>query len=289
MTPEETIRRALEAEASTVEVRPDALAAIRARTRRRRARGWVTWGAGLAVAAAVAVTILVLPDAPRPDPPRPAAPTAAPTPTPAAGPLLAVYYVGPRRDDALVREFHRVAPGSDAVRAALTLMFGTAPLDPDYASAWPAGTTVRGVSVAGEVVTVDLGGATAPSAIAAQQLVWTVTAASGRPGVRIGPDGEVLRRAPAVDTLAPVWLINPQQGEVVRGGRLDVHVAGFGSTARLEIVPDGGGESIRQDLTLRGGSPAQREAQLTLSLPPGRYTVTVTLAGVSDDHTVVVE
>ncbi|SNT66211.1 Sporulation and spore germination [Asanoa hainanensis] len=286
MTPEETIRRALEAAASTVEVRPDALAAIRARTRRRRGRGWIPWGAGLAVATAAAVTILVLPDAPHPDPPRPGAPTttAAATPTPAAGPLLAVYYVGPSRDDALVREFHRVAPGSDAVRSALALMFGTAPLDPDYASAWPAGTTVRGVTVAGEVVTVDLGGATPPSAIAAQQLVWTVTAASGLPGVRIG-DGDVLRRAPAVDTLAPVWLINPQEGEVVRGGRVDVHVAGFGSTARLEVTPGARG----QDLTLRGGSPAQREAQLTLSLPPGTYTLTVTVDGVSDDHTVVVE
>ncbi|MEV4533053.1 GerMN domain-containing protein [Asanoa sp. NPDC049518] len=286
MNPEETIRRALEAEASTVEVRPDALAAIRARTRRRRSRGWVVWGAGLAAAAAAAVTILVLPDAPQPEPPRPAAPTVAVTPSPVAtGPLVAVYYVGPGRDRALVREFHRVAPGSDAVRAALGLMFGTAPLDPDYASAWPRGTTVRGVTVAGDVVTVDLGGATPPSAIAAQQLVWTVTAASGLPGVRIGPGGDVLRRAPAVDTLASVWLINPQEGDVVRGGRVYVHVAGFGSSARLTVVPGG----VGQDLTLRGGSPAQREAHLTLSLPPGTYTLTVTLDGVSDDHTVVVE
>ncbi len=295
MTPEETIRRALEAQASTVEVRPDALAVIRARTRRRRSRVWVTLGAGVTVAAAAAVAVVValvvVPDAPAP--PRPAAPTAGPTATAAPGPLLAVYYVGPRRDDALVREFHRAAPTSaalpDRVRAALTSMFGTAPLDPDYASAWPAGTAVRGVAVASDVVTVDLGGAVPPSPIAAQQLVWTVTAASGLPGVRIGGAGSVLRRAPAFDTLAPVWLINPQQGDVIRGGRLDVHVAGFGSTARLEITPRAGGAPIRQDLPLHGGSPAQREAQFTMTIPPGTYTVMVTMDGASDDHIVVVQ
>jgi hypothetical protein len=168
-------------------------------------------------------------------------------------------------------------------------MFGTAPLDPDYSSAWPAGTVVRGVTVTGDVVTVDLGGAVPPSPIAVQQLVWTVTAASGLPGVRLGGAGGVLRRAPAVDTLAPVWLINPQQGDVIRGGRLDVHVAGFGSTARLEIEPGIGGAPFRQDLALEGGSPAQREAHVTVAIPPGTYRVTVTVDGAFDDHTVVVE
>ncbi len=291
MTPEETIRRALEAEASTVEVRPDALAAIRARTGRRWGHAWAALGAGLAVAAAAAVAVVVMPAAP--EPPRPAAPTAGPTATPAAvGPLLAVYYVGPCCADALVREFHRATPSStsmpDRVRAALSSMFGTAPLDPDYASAWPAGTVVRGVTITGDVVTVDLGGAVPPSPVAAQQLVWTVTAASGLPGVRVGGAGTVLRRAPAVDTLAPVWLINPQQGDVIRGGQLDVHVAGFGSEARLEIAPRVGGAPFRQDLPLTGGSPAQREAQFTLTVPPGTSTVTVTVDGASDDHIVEV-
>ncbi|GIF71402.1 GerMN domain-containing protein [Asanoa siamensis] len=293
MTPEETIRRALESEASTVDVRPDALSTIRARTRRRRTRAAVrVWlGAGMAVAAAVALIFAV--DRPGPAP-LPGSPTSTPTasagasPTVAAGPLVAVYW---SHDDRLVREFHRAAAAdtpTDRVRAALALMFGTAPLDPDYTSAWPAGTAVRDVTVAGDVVTVDLGGATSPSALATQQLVWTVTAASTLPEVRIGAGGPVLRRAPAIDTLAPVWLINPQHDDVVRGGRVEVHVAGFAATARLDITPAVAG--YPRDLTLAGGSPAQREAQLTLTVPPGRYTLTVTVAGgASDDHIVVVE
>ncbi|MEV0720870.1 GerMN domain-containing protein, partial [Asanoa sp. NPDC050611] len=185
-------------------------------------------------------------------------------------------------------QFHRVPAGpdrpADRVRAALGQLFAAAPLDPDYRSAWPAGTVVRGVTVAGDVVTVDLGGVPAPSPVAAQQLVWTVTAASALPGVRIGAGGPELRRAAAVDTLAPAWLINPQQGDVIRGGRVEVHVAGFGRTARLEI-----GTEFRQDLTLEGGSPAQREAHVTVTLAPGRYTLTVTVDGRSDDHVVQVE
>ncbi|MDG4824498.1 GerMN domain-containing protein [Asanoa sp. WMMD1127] len=294
MTPEETIRRALESEASTVEVRPDALAAIRARTGRRRTvvRVWFAAGLGVAAAAVAAVFAVAWP---APQPTRPAAPTVAPTASPSAGAaerLLAVYYVGPRRGDRLVREFHRTTPESDTVadrvRAAVTLMLGTAPADPDYASAWPVGTAVRGVTVAGDVVTVDLGGATPPSAIATQQLVWTVTAASGRPEVRIGA-GAPVRRASAVDTLAPVWLINPQHGDVLRGGGPDIHVAGFAATAHLEIRSADGEVVHEEELALDGGSPAQREAHVTLALAPGRYTLTATVDGASDDHVLIVE
>ncbi|MEV0720517.1 hypothetical protein, partial [Asanoa sp. NPDC050611] len=62
MTPEETIRRALEAEAATVDVAPDALATIRSRTRRRRTRASVrAWlSGGLAVAATAAAAVFVL-------------------------------------------------------------------------------------------------------------------------------------------------------------------------------------------------------------------------------------
>ncbi|GAA1890998.1 GerMN domain-containing protein [Asanoa iriomotensis] len=293
MTPEETIRRALEAEASTVEVSPDALAVIRSRTRRSRTRGAVrVWlGGGLAVAAAaVAVFVLIEPVGREALPPVAPPSASAPSSSAPAGPLLAVYYVGPGRDR-LVREFHRTTPASAAVadqaRAALDLMFGGAPADPDYASAWPAGVAVRGVSVTGDVATVDLGGATPPDAIAAQQLVWTVTAIEGLHGVRVGT-GPLLRRAPAVDTLAPVWLINPQHGEVVHS--LEIHVAGFAATAVLEIRPlDGAGAPVRRELALSGGSPAQREAQLTITPAPGSYVLTVTVNGGSDDHVVRVE
>ncbi|MEV4621924.1 GerMN domain-containing protein [Asanoa sp. NPDC049573] len=280
---DEIIRRALDTEAATVEVRPDALATIRAATRRRRTRftvnAWI--GAGLATATAATVAFFVL-DAPRPAPPeRPAAtrPTAVER-------LLAVYYVGPDRDDRLVREFHRVTPASDSVedqaRAALGVMFGGAPADPDYATAWPAGIAVRDVTVRGDVATVRLAGAASLTPIAAQQLVWTVTAIGGLKGVRIG-GGAALRRASAVDTLAPVWLINPQEGETV-GPDLDLHIAGFASTAHVRITDGTGRVVLEQDVALTGGSPAQGEANLGVAVRPGRYTVTVTAGGGTDDH-----
>jgi hypothetical protein len=291
MTLDDVIRRALDAEAATVEVRPDALATIRAATGRRRTRFAVrAWlGGGLAVAAAATAAVFVL-DAPHPTPPAlPSGPTASTTPAP-TGPLLAVYYVGPNRDGGLVREFHRMATVSDAVedqvRAALGLMFAAAPADPDYASAWPAGVAVHGVTVTGDVATVDLGGATPPNPVAAQQLVWTVTAISGLKGVRIGA-GPLLRRAPAVDTLAPVWLINPQHGEVVDS--LEVHVAAFAGRCRLVIRTSAGQVVADEELTLSGGSPAQREAQFTTRVAPGVYVLTVTVDGGVDDHVVRVE
>ncbi|GIF49535.1 sporulation and spore germination protein [Asanoa ferruginea] len=290
MTIDDVIRRALDAEAATVDVRPDALATIRARTGRRRARfavkAWI--GGGLAVAAAAATAAVFVLDAPPPAPPAPPATTTEPPASPER--LLAVYYVGPDRGDRLVREFHRAAPATgaaaDQVRAALGLMFAGVPADPDYASAWPAGVAVRGVTVTGDVATVDLGGATPPTPIAAQQLVWTVTAVSGLKGVRIG-SGSVLHRAAAVETLAPVWLINPQHGDVVR--TLKVHVAGFAGRCRLVIRTSAGRVVSDEQLTLSGGSPAQREAQLTAVVAPGDYVLTVTVDGGVDDHVVRVE
>jgi Sporulation and spore germination len=280
MDTDEIIRRALDAEAATVDVRPDALATIRAATRRRRTRfavkAWI--GAGLATAAAATAAFVVL-GAPHPTPHNPPAAT-----RPTA--LLAVYYVGPDRDDRLVREFRRLTPASDSVedqvKAALGVLFAGNPADPDYGNLWPAGLAVRDVTVTGDVATVRLIGMREPSPIADQQLVWTVTAIGGLKGVRIS-GGTVLRRASAVDTLAPVWLINPQEGETVSPG-LDLHIAGFASTAHVRVADNTGRVVLEQDVALTGGSPAQREANVDVAVRPGRYTVTVTAAGGTDDH-----
>jgi hypothetical protein len=127
MTPEDSLRRALEHEAARVEVSPDALGEIRARIRR---RSWRTaWRAALgggavaAVAGGAAVAVLMAgPASPPPDtapeppvvtsPARPAPPTTGPTAGPTAGPTTAppvgrglpvqvgapaVYFVGPDR------------------------------------------------------------------------------------------------------------------------------------------------------------------------------------------------
>jgi len=130
---EDVLRRILEAEASTVEVRPDALPRIRRKIRSRRSR-WsprgrlflATWGAAAGVAGAVAAAVViagggpptVAPQPPQPPagsvtappsgPPASTAPPPAtpvvPNPPPVTGPAatasLAVYYVGVDRQTA---------------------------------------------------------------------------------------------------------------------------------------------------------------------------------------------
>jgi hypothetical protein len=253
-------------------------------------------------------------------------PTGAPetaTATPPAGGAtggLPVYYLG---EDGgalrLYREFHPLplGDGSPAAKAsaALTEMFAGRPYDRDYRSAWPTSARVRGVSVAGDVVTVDLAGAgrndvdgaTAHQAV--QQLVWTVGAVvGGGPGVHILLDGGevdqlwgsvdvsgVLHRDPHVDVAALVWLISPQEGQTV-GRTFDVHIAGvvFEATAQLRVRNDVGIVYDRP-VTLSVGGPSLGEARVSLTLPPGTYTVEAFEYSAQDgsvqhldDHTITV-
>ena len=210
-----------------------------------------------------------------------------------------MYYLG--RSRLLYREFHPLPAGDGGpaarARAAVTAMLGGGALDPDYASAWPAGMTVRATSVDGDVVTVDLAGAAAPDAAATQELVWTATAASGTTGLRLLRDGrpagsppaDVLRRDPAVDVLAPVWLIDPQQGAQV-AATFDVYVAAIAddATVRLRVLDPAGHVVHEQSVPLDRGAPDQGQARLTLTLPAGSYTVEVSVGGSTDDHSITV-
>jgi hypothetical protein len=214
----------------------------------------------------------------------------------AAGALAVYYVVNDRERLRLVREFHRlpVGDGSPAARtkAAVTEMLGRSAYDPDYRTLWPAGSTVGNVSVNGDVVTVDVRGASVTpggaeaSEQAVAQLVWTATAASGKPAVKILLDGvagadlwghvslrESLRRGPAVDTIALVWLIDPQHGATV-GREFTMHLAGsvFEATVNYEIRR--GGQVVKEGFaTLSEGAPAQGEAKVAITLPPGEYVL----------------
>lgn len=211
---------------------------------------------------------------------------------------VAVYYQG---DDQgrprLYREFHRLSVGDGSAAARVTtavreMLAGRTAADPDYGSGWPSSAVVRGVHVTDGVAVVDLSGAAANSAddaeaeLAVQQLVWTATAVSGVTGVRVRSDGApverlwgridvsgTLRRAPAVDVLAPVWLVSPQHGSSV-GRTLQVHVAGivFEATAHLRIRQNGRTVTERV-LTLSIGAPQQGETRLDVTLPPGTYVL----------------
>jgi hypothetical protein len=335
---EDVLRRVMEAEAAKVEVRPDALAAIRARTARRsrfyrRAFrspfGAIAFTAATATAATLVVVALAARPTPNhtaPDPGAVTAPATTPAPTtatsapPTSAPAvppptrsspssgtgnasLAIYYVG---DDGgkprLYREFHRLPAGSspaEKARAAVTEMLAQESAeDPDYTSAWPAGTAVRDLSVEGSVATVDLTAAP-PDDVAAQQLAWTVAAVlGGDPQVRLRVDGQpagTLRKAAALDALGALWLIEPQHGATV-ARTFEVHAAGavFEATARL-TVRKGRTVVTEETLTLSAGAPARGEARITLTLAPGTYVLELYAISAADgsvqhldDHTVTV-
>ncbi len=220
-----------------------------------------------------------------------------------------MYYLGEERiwreDDGqpvdrirLYREFHQVPAGDGSPRAktaaAITAMLadGNA-FDPDYSSGWPAAASLRDVSIDGDTVTVDISGAAANSVgaetaeQAVQQLIWTATAASDKPGVRLLLDGEpatelwghvtvggVLKRAAALGTIAQLWLIDPQHDSTV-APTFTVHVSGsvFESTVQLRVRQ--GDQTVSEKfVTLAGGSEDRfGEAKTTMTLSPGSYVV----------------
>jgi sporulation and spore germination protein/immunoglobulin-like protein involved in spore germination len=289
---EELLRRVLDREASTVEVRPDALAEIRARTARRRnpLRRWFpALAVGVATAAAVGVVAATLspPTAAPPDQPPAATGPAVASPAAPARTVLPVYYLG--RGDRLYREYHPLDAGggtaADQVRAAVAELMRDSAADPDYRTAWPAGVAVDDVRVDGDTVTVSLTGLTgltgAPKPPAVRQLVWTVTAVSQLPGVRVVVDGGPLAgfggrlvRGPALDELADLWLIEPQEGSVV-GPTPTVHVDGAVFEATVQLRVRAGDRVVQESVaTLSEGAPRRGEARVKLApLAPGDYTV----------------
>jgi hypothetical protein len=234
---------------------------------------------------------------------------------------VAVYYalttpegLGPR----LVREFHRVQEPTDSVvgqvRAAASEMLGHNALDPDYANLWPNGAQVRNVSIAGNTATVDISGAATSNVgaqaaeIAVQQLVWTVTAVPNVDSVTILLDGtpaaqlwghvdisKPLRRASALDTIAPVWLISPQHGDRV-GREVTLHIAGIAFEATVHYEVRFGTQIVKEGfVTLDKGAPQQGEAKQTVTLEPGDYVIATFLISSEDaekehldDHSVTV-
>ncbi|MCW6008563.1 GerMN domain-containing protein [Micromonospora sp. CPCC 205371] len=304
---EDVLRRILEAEAAKVEVSAAALHPIGARPARgpwRFSRGAAALTAATATAVVVGAFALIPRESATPDPQTASTPSWSSTFPGTSTANLAIYYVG---DDQgrkrLYREFHhlpmRDTSTATKIGTAVTEMLRPESAhDPDYASAWPTGVRVTDVSVSGGTVTVNLSKAP-PSTIARQELVWTVAAVvGGDPTVKLLVNGSQyanLRKAPAIDTLAALWLINPQHGETVAKD-MGVHVAGavFEATAHLKVRQ---GDVVIDEkvLTLSIGAPSRGEAKLTLTLAPGEYTLeayTISAADGSvqhlDDHVVTV-
>jgi hypothetical protein len=219
---------------------------------------------------------------------------------------LPVYYLGPASSGGrLYREYHRI-PVSGAsvtarIEAAVGAMLGLPASDPDYRSPWPAGARVAGVSVDGPTASVELTGAATndvdpdTARMALEQLVWTATAASvpagrsaGLTGVRLRMDGRAvtqlwgvpvpgqpLHRRAAVDVLAPIWVIDPQQG-ATEGHDFTVNLAGIvpEATMRLRIRAASGAVVNDRSVHLNKGAPQVGMASVKITgLPTGSYIV----------------
>jgi hypothetical protein len=234
--------------------------------------------------------------------PSPSPTSASPTPSPAVSPTAspaaetearAVYYLrDTERGPKLYREFHARPVTGDAVRDAVEAMLTEPPKDSDYTSLWPAGSSVRSVQVSGDTATVDLSQQAAQGnagaefeSVSIQQLVHTVTAANTSvQQVQVTIEGQAretlwghvdtrrpIRRAPAVDVLAAVWVLTPEEGgSVARGGEVGGVATVFEATVSWQWV-QGGGVVAEGFSTATEGGPGRGDWTAPVEVPPGDY------------------
>ena len=234
--------------------------------------------------------------------PRTLAPTVTPpastTPTPnvsstVALQTLAQYWVADTaRGFRLYREFVRINPTPDAITAALRQLVSQGPVDSDYVSLWPIGTTINSVKVNGDTALIDLTfpklnvGAAAES-LAIAQLVWTATAANTTiKKVSLTLDGkkveslaghvdatQPITRGLTYEILPPVWITSPTEGQLVaaKGFTLSGMASTFEANVVWKVIKDG--VVIKQgSTTALGAAPAWKPWSIAIpGLAPGTY------------------
>ncbi|MGH3509350.1 MAG: Gmad2 immunoglobulin-like domain-containing protein [Nocardioidaceae bacterium] len=275
---------------------------------------WGVGGAIVATAATV-TAVALLGNAPGTTPQAGPASHGSTSPKPSAfgGPgvgTFAVYYVGAtRHGPRLFREFDRFALSAPpAVPMVTQTLIGKAH-DPDYGSLWPAATKAVRIALAGsgpkriiQVVLaspVDLarrprGMSASEARLALQQVVYTVQAdlqdTAPVEFLRAGGDSEgptalthvlgvparpSVGRAPALSTLAQIWIDNPTNGATVPTTfKVTGLAATFEGNVVWELTQDGnvvkhGFTTARQCCTLSPYSFTVRK------VPVGSYTLVV--------------
>lgn len=238
--------------------------------------------------------------------------TSAPLETTQSSNKAPVYWIG--RSDGnvfLYREFRDVPEEENPVTRALRAMMSETPLDPDFFTPWQNPTQLA-TSISGKnVITVDVSedafnsNVDADMAVRAiQQLVFTATAAAASSGlidsgqqiqVRVLVDshtdyvafdhiqlGAPMSRADGM--VAPVWIIDPQEGTDIAGGSVKItgRSTAPGSKLRWQILRTAGNGDKTPYLT--GETTAGTEAAqagvftLALSLSSGSYELRVSQA-----------
>ena len=217
----------------------------------------------------------------------------------------AVYYVGDteRAGPRLFREFRRTS--GEAVPATLELL-STAPLDPDYRTAWQPG-QLRGVVTGGDLIEVEvdpgvqarpsgMSGAEAKAAL--QQVVYSLQAATQtrlpvvfvagdeRLGQVLGvPTGKPVGNGSMLQVLNHVSLTSPEQG-ATSGDRLAVSGVGNSFEANLGWEIRRGDKVVDDGFATMAGWMEDKLFPFELAvdvsgLAPGDYTFWVT----TDDPT----
>lgn len=221
--------------------------------------------------------------------------------------LIPVYWLGGSHEHTLLyREFRSLPSDNDPITTAVRAMTSHEPLDDDYFTPWEPATTVGTSITSKNVITVDLSSDAFNVDLdrqlahrAVQQLIYTATAAAAQAGLM--PAGEQTRVAILVDghtgyeafgqielgepmsrdgsLLAPVWIIDPQQGRQIPGPAVKVHGRAVAPDSRLRwrLRRANADADTLKSGTTRIDAPKGKNGtySFTVKLRPGKYTVTV--------------
>ena len=234
--------------------------------------------------------------------------TSAPLETAQASNKAPVYWIGRSDENTfLYREFRDVPEQENPVTQALRVMMSQKPLDPDFFTPWQnpkklassiSGKNVITVDVSADAFNANVDAAMAERAI--QQLVYTATAAGASAGlidsgqqvqVVVLVDGHTdyvafnrvrlgTPMSRSVGLVAPVWIIDPQEGTPVDGGAVKVSSRSTvpGGKLRWEIFRiDGSAKTTYLNGTAAASAEAGQSGAFSLSvnLGPGNYEIRV--------------
>lgn len=224
---------------------------------------------------------------------------------------LPVYWLGGAAGDpVLYREFRAVQNVDQPIAAAVAAMTRSRPADPDYTTPWSPASKVTASMSSDGGLTVDISrdafarkvdAATARAAI--QQLVYTATAAASSFGFTQGPvpvtvlvDSRTGYRAWDTvtlgsamtrdgDALAPVWILDPSEGQRVKAEQVTVRGQGVAFENTFQwAVSDAAGTTVETGYATSGatGAGARGDFSFAVELKPGTYSVRVFEQDVSD-------
>ena len=234
--------------------------------------------------------------------------TSAPLETSQASNRAPVYWIGRSNDSMfLYREFREVPEQDNPVTRALRVMMSEKPLDPDFFTPWQNPKKLASSISGKNIITVDMSADAFNSNVdpvmaerAVQQLVYTATAAAASAGlIDTGQQIQVVvlvdghtdyiafnhvrlgsPTARSAGMVAPVWIIDPQEGTSVEDGAVKISGRSTvpGGTLRWEILRIDGTVKAKY---LNGSVTASAETgqygafSLSANLGPGNYEVRV--------------